>query len=73
MDIRLFLAFELPELIREIIEEVSREAGKLPLKVRWVKVENIHLTVVFLGDMEESLVSRIEEVACLACGKSQSF
>ena len=49
MDIRLFLAFELPQEIREIIDEVSREAGKLPLNVRWVRTENIHLTVVFLG------------------------
>ena len=73
MDIRLFLAFELPEEIRGIIDEVSREAGKLPLEVRWVKVENIHLTIVFLGNVEESMVPRVEEVASLACIRSHPF
>ena len=70
MDIRLFLAFELPQEIREIIDEVSKEAVKLPLNVRWVRTENIHLTVVFLGNVQESLVSRVEEVACLASSRS---
>ena len=73
MDIRLFLAFELSQEIREIIDEVSREAGKLPLNVRWVRTENIHLTVVFLGNVEESLVPRVEEVACLVCSRSHPF
>lgn len=73
MDIRLFLAFELPEEIRGILDTVSKEAGKLPLNVRWVRVENIHLTVVFIGNVEESNVSRVEEVARLCCGKSHAF
>ena len=73
MDIRLFLAFELPEEIREIIDEVSKEAGRLAPEVRLVRVENIHLTVVFLGSVEESVVPRVEEVACLACGGSHPF
>ncbi len=73
MDIRLFLAFELPEEIRDVVGQVSKEAGKLPLNIRWVKVKNIHLTVVFIGNVEESIISRIEEVARPACGKSHPF
>ncbi len=73
MDIRLFLAFELPQEIRELIDEISGEAGKLPLDVRWVRTENIHLTVVFAGNVDESMVFRFEEVACLACGRSHPF
>lgn len=73
MDIRLFLAFELPEEIRRVIDEVSQEAGKLPLDVRWVKTENIHLTVVFLGSVEETVLSRVEEAAWDSCSRSRPF
>ena len=46
MEIRSFLAFELPSEIKGIVEEVSGELRKSALEVRWVKAGNIHLTVV---------------------------
>ena len=49
MDIRTFLAFELPPKIREVLARISREIRPLPLDVKWVKVDNIHLTVIFMG------------------------
>ena len=51
MKIRSFLAFELPEEFKKIVSRASGEMKKSPLNVRWVKVGNIHLTVVFIGDM----------------------
>ena len=52
MKIRSFLAFELPFEIRNIVARVSRELSQSALKARWVKVDNIHLTVVFMGNIE---------------------
>ena len=61
MGIRSFLAFELPVEIREHIRVVSKELRKMALPVRWVKVDNIHLTIVFLGSVDEDTVGDIKE------------
>jgi len=51
MKIRSFLAFELPEEFKRLISRTSGEMKKSSLDIRWVKVGNIHLTVIFIGDM----------------------
>ena len=61
MGIRSFLAFELPPEIREQIEEISRELRQSRLPARWVRVENIHLTIVFLGSIEANVVEDLKE------------
>jgi 2'-5' RNA ligase len=61
MGIRSFLAFELPPEIREQIGEISRELRKSTLPARWVREENIHLTIVFLGSIEETVVEDLKE------------
>jgi len=61
MGIRSFLAFELPPEIRGHIGELSRELRKSRLPARWVREENIHLTIVFLGSMEENIVENLKE------------
>jgi len=67
MAIRSFLAFELPEEIKRVVTEISGEARKLPIQVRWVKVSSIHLTVVFMGDVEEADLPGIQEVVGQVC------
>jgi len=61
MGIRSFLAFELPVEIREQIRVISKELKKMALPVRWVTVDNIHLTILFLGSVDEDKISDIEE------------
>ena len=59
MAIRSFLAFELPSEIREQIAKISRELQQSSLPVRWVKTENIHLTIIFLGSVGEDTIDDI--------------
>ena len=61
MGIRSFLAFELPVEIKEQIGTISRELKKMALPVRWVAIDNIHLTIVFLGSVDEDIIGDIEE------------
>jgi 2'-5' RNA ligase len=61
MGIRSFLAFELPPEIREEIGKISRELRKSRLPARWVREENIHLTIVFLGSIDENVVEDLKE------------
>jgi len=59
MEVRSFLAFELPEKIKGIVSRVSGEMKKSPLDIRWVKVGNIHLTIIFIGNI---LTDRLDDM-----------
>ncbi len=55
--IRLFVAIELPE-------EVKARLGALSVGVsgaRWVRLENLHLTLRFIGDVDEGRLQDIDE------------
>lgn len=56
---RTFIAVELPEDIKRKIEEVQNPLKKTDTYVSWVKPKNVHLTLKFLGEVEEN---RIEDV-----------
>jgi len=60
--IRAFIAIELPETIKSSIETIQARLKSLELPLRWVRVENIHLTMKFLGDIEEIEIESIESV-----------
>ena len=61
MEIRSFLAFKLPEEIKNTVIRVS-DMAKMTLKnVRWVEVANIHLTMLFMGNIREEYISDIRE------------
>lgn len=68
--IRFFIAIELPADLRAAIEEAQARLKRVPLGVRvsWARVSNLHLTLQFLGCVEELILPRIsqalETVAC---------
>ncbi|MFQ6617517.1 MAG: RNA 2',3'-cyclic phosphodiesterase [Fidelibacterota bacterium] len=57
--IRSFIAVEVPENIRNDISKLVSKLKDLDLAIRWVPVDNIHLTLKFLGDVEEKVISEI--------------
>jgi len=59
MAVRSFLAFELPPEIKDQVRQVSEQLKKTNMDVRWVRVDNIHLTVLFMGDVREGDISAI--------------
>jgi 2'-5' RNA ligase len=58
--IRAFIAIELPEKIIYTIRKVQEEIKSYGLKIRWVRPENIHLTLKFLGDIQEADTEKVE-------------
>lgn len=54
--LRLFWAVSLPDELRHKIAQVQETLRKLPLNVKWVEVENLHLTIRFLGATPKNLV-----------------
>jgi len=73
MKIRSFLAFELPDDIKSIVTRVSGEIRKSFLDVRWVRPESIHLTMVFMGDVQSEQIPPMGESLGSVCANHTSF
>jgi 2'-5' RNA ligase len=73
MEIRSFLAFELPEDIKTIVTRVSGEIRKSSLDVRWVRPESIHLTLVFMGGVRSEQIPSMGESLGAVCANHGSF
>lgn len=70
---RLFFAVELPAEIRERAFELGRHISHhLPQVVKWVEVENLHITLKFLGGVAAERVGEVIQVGRKAAevGKS---
>jgi hypothetical protein len=61
---RLFIAIELPDAVKAELGRVQRELrGELPShSASWTKLDNLHLTLRFLGDVEANRVSELRSV-----------
>jgi RNA 2',3'-cyclic 3'-phosphodiesterase len=60
---RCFLAIELPHEVADRLAALQKRLGALDRDVRWTRVEQIHLTIKFLGEVPDADVPRICEIA----------
>jgi 2'-5' RNA ligase len=58
--VRGFVAVGLPEDVRSAIAAVVEPVARAHPAPRWVRPENLHLTVEFLGAVHEALVERLD-------------
>lgn len=68
---RLFVAIEIPGKIKEKIIALQKNFDSQSDDVSWVKPENMHLTLVFLGDTDYNQIPNI--IACLERLKDDAF
>lgn len=59
---RLFFAIEIPEKIQQKILGVQQELKKSGADIKWVKPANIHLTLKFLGEVEDEKLPELVRV-----------
>ena len=58
--IRAFLALELPERIKEQISNLySPLKSRFKINIKWVRLENLHITIKFLGNIQEETLAKI--------------
>lgn len=70
---RLFIAVPLPQLIQKQLTALSENLRKLStgLPIKWVKPENIHLTLKFLGETNDDTTSLVKGEIQSTAGKFQ--
>ena len=68
---RSFIAIDVPAGIKSSIDGVMRNISAYTQGVRWVPVENIHLTLKFLGDVTDDLAEEIEKKLSAICWRYQ--
>src|ERR1700730_4482995 len=59
--IRTFIAVEIPESIKSRIERLQETLREVGANVNWSRPSNIHLTLKFLGAVEESRIERVRK------------
>src|SRR3972149_9024661 len=60
--VRAFIACDIPDLFLEKISSVQDRLKGLDMDVTWTKVGGIHITLKFLGDIEEGYIDKVAAV-----------
>ncbi len=58
--IRLFVALKIPLEIRQKITEIRKKIATPEVDFRWEKEDKLHLTLKFIGEVEEELLDQIK-------------
>jgi len=59
---RTFIAIEPPKEIRDCLFEIQNKLRNLPAKINWIAKKHIHLTLFFIGEINENKLQQIKEV-----------
>jgi 2'-5' RNA ligase len=69
---RAFFCLELEPKLKEELDRITQKLRRgAPVKASWVRRENLHVTLKFLGEIEEELVPRLEAAAQEALSRSE--
>ncbi|MEO0091613.1 MAG: RNA 2',3'-cyclic phosphodiesterase [candidate division WOR-3 bacterium] len=71
--IRSFIAIEIPEKIRDKIMEFVGKFQQQDYDVRWVKYENLHLTLCFLGNVSKDFLHKATDKLSAIVTTQKSF
>jgi 2'-5' RNA ligase len=72
--LRAFIAVELPLDLRQVIyEATSKLRQQVGTLVRWVSIDNLHLTLKFLGDVSPANVDMISQMLRAETGLFNCF
>ncbi len=64
---RAFIAIELNDQIKETIRQFQAQLKPLGCDISWVKPENAHLTLKFLGDVEMKMIPTVTQTLEDSC------
>ena len=70
---RTFIAIELPDAIKAVLHELIGRLSKSGARAAWVRPEQMHLTLRFLGEITPADALRIEELLALRYERVKPF
>jgi 2'-5' RNA ligase len=59
--VRIFVAIKLEEKVKKELSKVQEEMKRRSKRIKWVSKENLHLTLKFLGEVEETKIEEVEK------------
>jgi len=71
--LRAFIAIDLPEDVRSKTQELVRDLAAVSEGVKWVEPEKLHLTLKFLGDVDENETYHICQAMSRAVAAIEPF
>ena len=72
-NIRAFIAIELPGAVRRALGELIQRLDADGLPLRWVRPDNIHLTLKFLGDISSGQAAAVGDALAAAVAGTAPF
>ncbi len=71
---RTFIAVRLPDAIRaQLALQIDTLKPRLPAAVRWVAPESLHLTLAFLGELDDARLASAEQATAVAARDGAPF
>jgi RNA 2',3'-cyclic 3'-phosphodiesterase len=70
---RSFIAIELPQEIKDTLGRLQQKLKTAGADVKWVEPKNIHLTLKFLGEIDEPTKDRISSSLKEICRSKSAF
>lgn len=70
---RIFVAIDFPEKIKEEIRKLLEKLKEIDSNVKWVKPENVHITIKFLGEVGEEKIENINNRLKEICSSYHNF
>ena len=70
---RAFIAIGLPQEIKDFLSQLQEELKATGADVKWVKPDNIHLTLKFLGEIDDKKLEKIIEIIDEAAKEKDKF
>lgn len=71
--VRAFLAVEIPQRVRTYVWRTIEDEQQKGMPIKWVKVENMHITLKFLGDIDEPQQADISRTVKQITGQHEIF
>jgi len=70
---RTFIAVELPADVRSRLTSLQQAIGRSGADVKWVEAENLHVTLLFLGEVDERDLKAVCSAVGGACAALSPF
>ena len=70
---RTFIAIEIPSEVKSAIAALQDDLRRARADVGWTRPENIHLTLRFLGEVDERRIGEVEKVCVASAAEFKPF